>query len=105
MAQFIKVADCRQVRRESPMPIELNGKKIVLYYVDGEYFASEQGCPHMGAPMNEGVVSGKEVVCRLHLWAFDLKTGKCTSDVTSPVDLKVYPVKVEGRDLLIGVDG
>jgi 3-phenylpropionate/trans-cinnamate dioxygenase ferredoxin subunit len=47
-------------------------------------------------------VEGCEIECWLHGSRFDLRTGKPTSlPATEPVP--IYPVKVEGGDVLVDV--
>lgn len=99
MGEWIKVAERRQVREGSFFVVEVKEKKIILYNIAGEYFASARGCPHMGAPLDEGACAGTEVICVWHHWSFDLRTGKCTSNSLSPADLRLYPIKLEGGAL------
>lgn len=93
MGHWIQVAEARKVRKGAPLTVEIGDKKILLYNIDGRYFASDRICPHMGAPLDEGDCIGTEVICRWHMWSFDLNTGKCLSNPWAPEDLKVYPVR------------
>jgi nitrite reductase (NADH) small subunit len=47
------------------------------------------------------VIEGGKVICPWHGWAWDLRTGEA-----GPPDAKiaVYPVKIEGADVLVDVD-
>jgi nitrite reductase/ring-hydroxylating ferredoxin subunit len=60
--------------------------------VDGEYYATENFCPHRGAPLNEGVLCGHVIECALHGWQFNVRNGEC---LTVPDRLKTYEVLVE----------
>ena len=55
-------------------------------------YAIDDRCPHRGGPLGAGTLENGEVVCPLHGWAFDLKTGACRSGPDRPV--KTYPVRV-----------
>ncbi|MBX7223179.1 MAG: Rieske 2Fe-2S domain-containing protein [Blastocatellia bacterium] len=103
MGTLTKVAERRQVREGSPLVVEINETKILLYNINGQYYASARGCPHMGAPLDEGACAGTEVICVWHHWSFDLNTGKCTSNPYAPEDLKIYPVTVQGNELWIEI--
>src|SRR6266567_7845522 len=54
------------------------GLPIVLYRgKSGQVFALEDRCAHRQVPLHLGVVSGDELKCHYHGWAYDC-TGKCT---------------------------
>lgn len=69
-----------------------DGDELAVYNVDGEYYATENFCPHKGAPLSEGVVCGHVVECGWHGWQFDVRTGEC---LTVRENLKTYKVTVE----------
>src|SRR5262249_40151174 len=59
------------------------GQPIVLYRGQGgRVFALEDRCAHRQVPLHLGVVTGDELKCHYHGWAYD-STGKCV-DVPSP---------------------
>jgi nitrite reductase (NADH) small subunit len=76
------------------------GKEICVANVNGEISAMENTCLHMGGPLGQGVIEDGKVICPWHGWAWDPKTGQ-----SGPPDAKidVYPVKIEGDDVLIDV--
>ncbi len=76
----------------------IEGKRIAIFRRGHSYRAVEARCPHRGGPLAEGHVDGDRVVCPWHAWTFDLKTGKCLS---MPGRLSVYPVKVDGDEILV----
>ncbi len=43
--------------------------------LDGQPFAVDNLCPHQGAPLSAGKLDGENVVCPLHAWKWNLKTG------------------------------
>ncbi|MCM3495962.1 MULTISPECIES: Rieske (2Fe-2S) protein [Paenibacillus] len=92
--------------------VEIDGREIGIYRVNGEYHAILNYCPHQGAPICAGPVSGTtlpsevysyeygregEVVrCPWHGWEFDLRTGE--SLFSERIRVKKYKVEVhEGK--------
>src|SRR4051794_7668600 len=73
-----------------------SGSELAIYNVDGEFYATENSCPHRGAPLTEGVLCGHIVECGLHGWQFDVRSGEC---LTVPDRIRTYSVRVED-DLL-----
>ena len=47
-----------------------------VFRVQGRLYALRDACPHMGAPLSEGKLTGGRVVCGWHGWSFDLTTGR-----------------------------
>ncbi|MEU4236944.1 Rieske (2Fe-2S) protein [Actinoplanes sp. NPDC026619] len=65
---------------------------------DGSVRALSAVCPHKGGPLADGQIDLKQVVCPLHLNAWDLTTG-CSLSGQSPVT--VYPVRVDNDSLIL----
>ena len=57
-------------------------------------------CPHAGGPIADGLADAEVVVCPLHQHVYELATG-CSR--TGQASLRVYPVRIDGGDLVIGV--
>ncbi len=59
----------------------------------GEWFALDDVCPHAGGSLSEGMVDGRQVICPLHAYAFDIETGDCADDPSCRVSS--YPIRLE----------
>jgi nitrite reductase (NADH) small subunit len=66
---------------------------------DGSVRALSAVCPHKGGPIADGQIDLKQVVCPLHLNAWDLTTG-CS--ITGQPPLTVYPVRIDDDQILLG---
>jgi nitrite reductase (NADH) small subunit len=60
----------------------------------GRLYAVENRCPHRGGKLSEGMMAGDQVVCPMHAFRFDARTGECDQEGTCPV--ATFPV--EERD-------
>ncbi|MBI1893179.1 MAG: Rieske 2Fe-2S domain-containing protein [Candidatus Rokubacteria bacterium] len=60
--------------------VRVNGTEAALFNCQGRLYAVQNLCPHEGAALSEGVVDGEEVICPLHAYRFNLRTGACTTD-------------------------
>lgn len=90
--------------------VDVKGRSIGVFNVHGEYYAIRNLCPHEGAPLCRGIVTGTtlpsqpgeyiwakdgEIVrCPWHGWEFDITTGQ---SVFNPhkMRVKTYAVTVE----------
>lgn len=98
--------------------VQIDGREIVIFHSNDEYFALLNRCPHQGGKLCHGKVTGLlesssageyrysrpgEIVrCPWHAWEFDMRTGKSWCD-PDKVRVRSYPVEVhEGRRLVEG---
>jgi nitrite reductase (NADH) small subunit len=76
------------------------GDKIIcVANVDGEISALDNICLHRGGPIGQGTISGGKVVCPWHGWEWDPKTGAAGPGAK----VAVYPIKIEGEDVLLDI--
>lgn len=101
MADFVKVCKTSDVEPGSGRTVEVNGKPVAVFNIDGSFYAVSNTCVHRGGPLGEGEVYGKMVVCPWHGWRYDVTTG--ANQINPSVSLETYPVKVEGEDLCVAV--
>jgi nitrite reductase/ring-hydroxylating ferredoxin subunit len=81
----LRPGDC--IRLELP-----DGDELAVYNVGGEFYATENSCPHRGAPLSEGALCGHIIECGLHGWQFDVRSGEC---LTVTEKIQTYVVKIE----------
>ena len=98
--------------------IDVDGKSIGVFNVNGIYYALHNRCPHMAGPLCEGPVCGttmpvddtrtfiygrdNELVrCGWHGWEFEIKTGQAL--VNDKVRARTYDVIVENQQLIIHI--
>ena len=101
MAAWTKVEAAVVPSPGSAAKLEVNGRELALYNVDGTYYCSSNICPHQGAPLSEGMLEGKNIVCPWHAWVFDVTSG--LSPVNPRAKIPCVPVKVEGKDVFVNV--
>ena len=101
MSDWVKVAAVSEVAPGSSIKVEVKGKELALYNVDGTIYCTSNICPHQGAPLAEGMLEGTTIVCPWHAWVFDVKSGQ--SPVNPRAKIPCFQVKVEGDDVLVNV--
>ena len=91
--ETLVVGGIDDLRPGACISVELpDGSELAVYNVNGEYYATENSCPHRGARLTEGVLCGHVIECGLHGWQFDVRSGEC---LTVPDRIKSYRVRVE----------
>lgn len=107
---YVRVAGTADVAPGAMIPVEAGGVKLLLANVDGTFHAASRKCPHLGLNLCRGHIEDGAVVCMFHKAKFDLVTGKVKRDprllfigMKAKADLPVYPVRIEGSDVLVEV--
>lgn len=98
---FIKLASQSELPGSNEVKeIVCGNKTICVANVNGEISAMDNVCLHRGGPLGQGTIEGGKVICPWHGWAWDPKTG-----ASGPMGDKiaVYPVKIEGGDVMVEV--
>ena len=80
---------------------EVEGMPIAVFRTRrGEVFATQAACPHREGPLCDGIIGGRQVVCPLHAYKFDLATGNPVGNDCEA--LRTYAVSVsESGDILL----
>lgn len=100
MAEFLKVAKTSDVPPGEVRLLDVQGKPIALFCVDGQFFAIDNTCTHRGGPLAEGELAGHEVTCPWHGARFDVRTGKACG-APAQRGVSCYAVRVAGPDIEI----
>ncbi|HSW46722.1 MAG TPA: Rieske 2Fe-2S domain-containing protein [Phycisphaerae bacterium] len=79
----------------------VGGVRLAICNDAGRFVAVDDSCPHEGGSLGRGHVADGCVVCSVHHWPFDLKTG-LTDPKMPMVRLKFHPCRV--RDGKVYVD-
>ena len=102
MSQWHSVGAISEITPDKGKYIELGGKEIALFHINGDFLAIDNTCPHRGGPLFRGVLEkGPSVRCPLHGWLFDITTGECKNQ--SGTKLASYPIKIEDGFVYIGL--
>ena len=102
MAEYVKVAKTAEIEPGKARLVDVKGKPIALFNVDGNFFAVDNTCTHRGGPLTEGAISGHEVTCPWHGARFDVRTGKVV-DPPAQRAVVCYAVRVTGPDVEVEV--
>ncbi len=82
--------------------VDLDGKSLALYKVEGAVFATDNICTHGHARLCDGFLEGHEIECPLHQGKFDIRDGRALCAPLSE-DIKTYPVKIEGNRVFVAL--
>ena len=97
---WIDVTYAEDVPEDDVVGIDIAGKSIALYQVEGEIYATDNICTHGNARLCDGFLEGHEIECPLHQGKFDIRNGKA---MCAPLteDVRTYPVKIDDNRVFV----
>jgi nitrite reductase/ring-hydroxylating ferredoxin subunit len=96
---FFAAGSLARVQEERVLTVAGPHCPILLCWHDGQVFALDNRCPHMGFPLSKGTLKDGVLTCHWHHAQFDLRSG-CTFDLWSD-DAPAYQVKIVGDEIWV----
>ncbi len=111
MDEFFTVARISEIQPGQRKVSWAGGIRVLVFNIDGTYYAVDDSCPHMECSLFNGSLKGKVITCPCHYAQLDVETGAVivaptrqlehALDLTGP--LPIHPVKIEGEEIMVGV--
>lgn len=98
---FVQVATLADLPPGGLLRVEVGPRLVCLANVDGQVYAFDDDCPHIGGALDEGELEGCRLTCPVHLAQFDLCAGGRVVRGPARDDLVLFPVRVEGDAILV----
>ncbi len=73
----VKVLDLSALTPGQGALVSVDGRDVALFKRGDEVLAIGNDCPHQGGSLCDGWAEGEIVVCPLHGWEFDMRSGAC----------------------------
>ena len=70
---------------------------------DGGVYATQAMCPHKSGPLADSLLGGQRIVCPLHAYAFDVKTGAAHGHNCGSI--RTFPASINPRgEIVVSLD-
>ena len=103
MANWVEACAADDIEEEDVIRFDHDGRVFAIYRSpEDEYFATEGLCTHEHICLADGLVMDEIIECPKHNGRFNYKTGEAKG-APACINLKTYPVKVEGGAVFIAV--
>jgi 3-phenylpropionate/trans-cinnamate dioxygenase ferredoxin subunit len=103
MAEWIEACAADDIDEEDVIRFDHAGRTFAIYRTeDDRYFATDGLCTHEQIHLSGGLLMGTIIECPKHNGRFDIVDGQAKGAPVC-VDLKTYPVKVEGGKVMLQV--
>jgi nitrite reductase/ring-hydroxylating ferredoxin subunit len=77
---YVRAVAADEIAEGEGRTVEVAGRWLALFRVGGRFYVLDNACPHAAGPLGAGSLRGHVVVCPIHRWEFDLRTGCSPAD-------------------------
>ena len=104
MSDFTRVCKTSDIPDPGRTIFEIEGRFVVVFHLDGEFYALDDRRTHDGGPLGEGDIEGFQIICPRHVPA---STSAPARPWTMPAvrGTPSHEVKVEGDAVWVRVRG
>ena len=112
----IVAASVKDFESTSKMKVILQGHEIMLAKVNGNYYAVDNRCAHMGGDLSAGQLDGTIITCPRHGSQYDVTDGHnvrwlgpgflnamLKSINSTPKPVRSYKVQVLGQNIMVEI--
>ena len=97
--QRARIGTTEDLRAKGCLAGKVGSQPVCVFWADGEAFAVDDRCPHMGFPLHRGTVENGLLTCHWHHARFDLASGGTLDPFAD--DVRAHSVEVDGPDVFV----
>jgi len=101
MSEFVRVMAAADLPFGKVAEVRVGQQAVALVNVEGIVHALGNACAHQGGPLGRGYLDGHTLLCPLHAFAFDVRTGECLD--TPDTRVPRYEAKIEDGQILVRI--
>ena len=98
---YVTVAQVGDIAEGEGKAFEVGDKVVAVFFHEGQYYAIDDMCPHMGASLATGHLNTDQmwVACPWHGWRFDVRDGTWCDNRRIKTD--TFGVRVVGAEIQV----
>jgi 3-phenylpropionate/trans-cinnamate dioxygenase ferredoxin subunit len=100
--EYFEIAEFHEIPPGKRLFLEIDDIPLIIFNVNGEFFAIDDVCSHDDGPLGEGELDGFCVTCPRHGAKFDVRTGEALS-LPAVKGVPAYPIRVVDGIIEIGI--
>ena len=97
--EFTTVAKAAEIPEGQGQAFPVGGRMVAVFNEGGKFFAIDDFCPHMGASLAGGHMSGGIVTCPWHAWRFCIHDGRWCDNPKIKID--AFECRLDGDDVQV----
>ncbi len=104
MSRAVKLCKISEIKQGKAKSFKIDDLEIALINLGSKFFALSNICPHQHTQIvnhTEAIIEGENIVCPMHGWTFEIKTGK---PVYGSGRLKSFEVEIRNDEIWVKLD-
>ncbi len=101
--QYFPVATKADIEPGEVFVADVEGTRLAVCNVDGEFYAVEDSCSHDGSSFDQTDLEGSEIFCPRHGAVFDVTDGSVLG-APATVPIATFPVRLNGDTIEVGIE-
>lgn len=100
MSDWVTVAPVEELKPGARKIVDVDGSQLLVFNLDGKYYAIEDVCTHDGGQLDGGEIEGDQIICPRHGARFCIRTGAA---LTAPAyeATATFPVRIENGEVQV----
>jgi nitrite reductase/ring-hydroxylating ferredoxin subunit len=94
-----RIGTVEELEKNGCLPGKVGSQPVCVFYADGQAYAVDDRCPHMGFPLHRGTVENGLLTCHWHHARFDLASGGTLDPFAD--DVRAHDVEIDGEDVIV----
>lgn len=91
---YIRIIETNKLKTPDRIKLKVKEEELVVFKDrSGKIFVTSAICPHEKGPIEEAIIGNGKITCPIHLYSFDINSGKCSNEGIG--ELKIYEIKVD----------
>ncbi len=71
--------------------VKVDGEKILIFHLEDGFYATQNSCTHMAAPLSKGkVIDLERIQCPFHRARFDIRSGEVLDWANFPPGIQIF---------------
>jgi len=104
MQKAVKLCKISELKQGKAKSFKIDDFDIALVNLNSKIYALSNICPHQHTRIvngNDAIIEGENIVCPMHGWTFEIKTGK---PVYGSGKLKIFEVEIKNDEIWVKID-
>ena len=101
MSEYTTVAKVGDIAEGQGAVFTIGERMVAVFHSDGQYYAIDDLCPHMGASLGAGHLEDGVVTCPWHAWRFKVCDGTWVDN--PKLKVSAYDVRLDGDQIQVAV--
>lgn len=100
MPLWFTVCEENKLRPNTFRLVDFDDIEVMVFNINGSYYAIEDVCTHDGAALSDGELKGCEIICARHGARFDVRTGEVTAPPAYE-NIRCFPTRVKNGSIQV----